>query len=675
MNALEWARKYRFLSSIEADRAGKYDPEVTPYLCWPGNPLEALDDPTVIEVCCQKSAQVAWTSGVLGNILGKWIDLDPSPILGLFPKEGAAKEYMAEKFEPMVTATPRLRAAVDLRSRKAQQRMLFKRFRGGFLKLVGSNSPSSVKSSPIPRIFIEEPDDCNLNLRGQGDSIKLAKERTKTFRRSRVKIVIGGTPTVEGTSTIAAEMKLSDKRVGMVPCHHCGEEHALSFDNLKCPEDPDAAHPIFGKKIPEQAYYVCPHCGGVWNDAEKRRNVKAGRWVATAPFNGIAGYYINELYSPFPGSVMAKLMENWLTALHHLEMGDESKLVAFVNSSMGEAYSFKGDQPLADELAERAREYEAGTVPAGGLRLVMGVDVQPDRLEVIVRAYGRGEESWLVRYDRLYGQTALITDPVWNDLDRLLFGKYRHARGFGLGVTACSIDSSDGNTSDAVYKYVRTRQGRGVEHVMAIKGAKNPDAEIFRKPGPVIDTNRKNTKAARFGVAVYMVGVGRAKDLLIGERGRAGLEGTGPGRFHVYKGVIADYFEQLLAEVKAPVRQQNGHVIRVWQKKVGHRNEALDCEVYALHATRAAKVHLMQERDWAALEARLSQAGLFDELPGLPAEIPPVSVAPPAASAEDPDAEEGDDEQPPAEAPASATPNLPPRRRRRYGTVSGGVEI
>ena len=42
-----------------------------------------------------------------------------------------------------------------------------------------------------------------------------------------------------------------------------------------------------------------------------------------------------------------------------------------------------------------------------------------------------------------------------------------------------------------------------------------------------------------------MVGVGRAKDLLIGERGRAGLEGTGPGRFHVYKGVIADYFEQL----------------------------------------------------------------------------------------------------------------------------------
>lgn len=682
MNALEWARKFRFLSSIEADRAGKYDPEVTPYLCWPGNPLEALDDPTVIEVCCQKSAQVAWTSGVLGNVLGKWIDLDPSPILGLFPKEGAAKEYMAEKFEPMVTATPRLRQAVDLRSRKSQQRMLFKRFRGGFLKLVGSNSPSSVKSSPIPRIFIEEPDDCNLNLRGQGDSIKLAKERTKTFRRSRVKIVIGGTPTVEGTSTIAAEMELSDKRVGMVPCHHCGEEHALSFDNLKCPEDPNASHPIFGNKVPEKAYYVCPHCGGLWNDAEKRRNVRGGRWMATAPFNGIAGYFINELYSPFPGSTMPTLMENWLTALHHLAMGDESKLVAFTNSSKGDAYSFKGDQAKPEELAERAKDYLPRTVPEGGLLLTVGVDVQPDRLEVVIRAWGRGEETWLVLYERLYGQTGLITDDCWNQLDKLVFGKYRHARGIALGVSAVSIDSSDGNTSDAVYKWVRSRQGRGVPHVMAIKGARSPDAEIFRKPGPVMETNKKNTKAARYGVSVFMVGVGRAKDLLIGERGRVSLEGRGPGRFHVYKNVIADYFEQLLAEVKAPVRQTNGHVIRVWQKKVGKRNEALDCEVYALHASRAAKVHLMQERDWAILDARLSQGGLFDE----PEPVPePVEAAPAPAEpdADQADADDADDaEEPPPAAPVPDappaivdSPNLPPRRRRRYGTVSRGVEI
>ncbi|MGG7635641.1 phage terminase large subunit family protein [Pseudomonas sp. ES1] len=51
----------------------------------------------------------------------------------------------------------------------------------------------------------------------QGDSIKLAKERLKTFRRS--KIIIGGTPTIKGLSAIDAELELSDKRVGLVPCH------------------------------------------------------------------------------------------------------------------------------------------------------------------------------------------------------------------------------------------------------------------------------------------------------------------------------------------------------------------------------------------------------------------------------------------------------------------------
>lgn len=104
----------------------------------------------------------------MGNAIGKWIDLDPSPILILFPKAEAAKQYVAEKLEPMISATKRLRKKVDLRSRKLQQRQDFKRFPGGFLKMVGSNSPSSVKSTPVPRVAVEEPDDCNLNLRGQG---------------------------------------------------------------------------------------------------------------------------------------------------------------------------------------------------------------------------------------------------------------------------------------------------------------------------------------------------------------------------------------------------------------------------------------------------------------------------------------------------------------------------
>lgn len=662
----EWARKYRYLSSIEAGRPGKYVLEVTPYLAWENGPLDALDDPSVKEIVCQKSAQVAWTSGVLGNALGKWIDLDPSPILVLFPKEGAAKEYMDEKFEPMVSATPRLRERIQLRHRAAGQRALFKRFPGGFLKLVGSNSPASVKSTPTPRVCVEEPDDCNLNLKGQGDSIKLAKERTKTYMRP--KVILGGTPTIAGVSTIAAEMEISDKRVGMIPCHDCGDEHVLSFDNLHCDSDPENSHPVFGDKRPETAYYVCPHCGSIWDDAAKNRNVRRGRWQATAPFYGIAGFYLNELYSPFPGSRFAELMGKWLLAKHEAENGDIAPLISFVNSSQGLPFEMTSDGPDEGELKQRALPYEALTVPRHGLVLTMGVDVQHDRLAIILRAWGRGEESWLVMWGEIHGNPGDKTDPVWKELDHYAFGAYRHESGAALRVYAMSIDSSDGQTSDAVYHYVRTRKKRGTL-VMAIKGRHEPEREIFNKPRP-IDTNKHNTKADRMGVQVFLVGTSKAKDLLVGERGRISLGGSGAGRMHVYQSVRADYYDQLLSEVKAPSRADKNKL--VWHKKAGRRNEALDCEVYALHAARAVKTHMLTEGQWADIERRVVQANLFgdaDEAPTTLSDPPPdpAETAPSAPPVQD----EAPEPAHPAESGVShiqAQRRPPPKRRGGFAT-------
>lgn len=626
MRIRDWANKYRYLSSVEAARPGKYVLGVTPYLEWENGPLDALDDPNVSVVCCMKSAQVAWTSGVLGNLLGRTIATAPCPILVLFPKEGAAKEYMDEKFMPMVEATPVLREKIDIRVRAQGQRQLFKKFAGGFLKLVGSNSPASVKSSPVPLVCVEEPDDCNLNLRGQGDSIKLAKERTKTF--AKPKIVIGGTPTVAGVSTIEAEMELSDKRVGMIPCHECGEAHVLNFDYLQCDQDPNGNHPVFGKFLPETAYYVCPHCGCVWNDVQKNRNVKRGWWQATAPFHGTAGFYLNELYSPFPGSVFAELMKKWLTAKHEEEAGDIAPMITFVNSSKGLPFEVLGDGPQGDELAARALDYAENTVPLGGLILTMGVDVQHDRLAYIIRAWGRGEESWLVSWGEIYGNTPDIKSDVWLALaEKIYKHTYRHANGAAMRILAVGIDSSDGQTSDAVYNFVRHYRRHNGVNLMAIKGSSNEDKEIFTRPRD-IDLKHRNTKADRRGVQVYSVGVSKAKDLIIGEHGRVSLTGNGPGRLHNYKEVRADYYDQLLSEVKVPSRL-NRHK-KVWQKKVGVRNEALDCEVYALHAARSLKTHSMSEVQWAMYEKAVLQPALFAETPAETEKEPEATSPAPA---------------------------------------------
>ncbi|CAM3723784.1 Terminase, large subunit [Pseudomonas wadenswilerensis] len=521
---------------------------------------------------------------------------DPSPILILFPKAEAAKQYVAEKLEPMIAATKRLRKKVDLRSRKLQQRQDFKRFPGGFLKMVGSNSPSSVKSTPVPRVAVEEPDDCNLNLRGQGDSIKLAKERLKTFRRS--KIIIGGTPTIKGLSAIDAELELSDKRIGLVPCHGCGQSHALSFEHLHCDEDPSYHHEVYGKRRPETAYYACPHCGEIWDDHQKNANLQHGRWEATAEFRGIAGYILNELYATFHGSRFEVLMEKKLQAEHAASNGNHGPMIAFTNSQMGECYEYKSNAPKTDELEKRAEPYAELTAPKGVLLVTVGVDVQGDRLALVIVGWGRGEESWRLYWGELEGNPIDPHDPVWTELDKIIATPIPAEGGAQLAVSAVSIDSSDGNTNDAVYTYVRDRQRF---NIMAIKGASidSRDREIFTKPAQSADTSQDNTKAAKYGLRVYIVGTHKAKTLI---DGRMRLSGSGPGRMHWYSEIRADYYEQVTNEVLAP-----------------HPRQPSDTRSSA--ATPRTSAWTSQPRKGAASSARPSTPWAMSSLARLPATL------------------------------------------------------
>ncbi|MBA9898493.1 phage terminase large subunit family protein [Burkholderia cepacia] len=629
----EWARKYRRLSAKGSASPGRYNPNITP---WVFGMHDALDDPTVQKVVCMKSAQVAWTDGVLLNYIGKRIDVAPCPMVVMFPKEKTAKKFNLEKFEPMVEVTPRLAAKLPVHAARDKNNLWdHKTFAGGFLKFVTSNAPDDVKSTPAPVVAVEEPDDANTNVREQGDSITLLEERIKSYSGRQRKMILGGTPTVDGLSRIQQGYAASDQRVYLVPCPDCDEEHELAWENVTWSEGAEVVHEVYGRAQPETARYTCPHCGSLWDDATRIRAVRRGRWVATAPFHGVAGFRINELVSPFPGSNMAELVKKWLTANKALREGDDTKMRAFVNNSQGRPYKYRTDLPELDVLAERALPYAELTVPTGGLVLTLGVDVQHDRLAIVLRAWGRGEESWLVLWGEIYGnvteqQQDPMTGGVWGALTMLLSHAYRHENGWLLRVRATSIDSSDGATSDAVYKYVRAAQHAGY-NVMAVKGSSNVDAEIFSVPKASIDSTRNNSKAAKYGLRPYMVGVSRAKDLIL--ENRLKLEGDGPGRMHWYSGVRSDYLSQLTAEVKVP-GPRGGK--RVW-KKISPRNEALDCEGYALHAARSVKVHLMTEAHWQVEQHRASQVSLFDAVPvlealpsALPAEVlpdPPIEEA------------------------------------------------
>lgn len=570
--------------------------------------MDRWSQPHVKKGVALKSSQAGWTQGVVCNALGHIVHADRATCIVMFPKEGTARNFDLEKWGPMVDATPALQTILPAKSRAKGQKTLFKSFPGGFLKFVGSNSISDVKSTSAKRLFIEEPDDCNLNLRGQGDAIKLLEERGKTFRD--LKILVGGTPSIKGVSSIEDEMLSSDQNRWLVPCHDCGEFQPLEWEQVRWTDDAEVEHPIFGRARTEAATYVCVACGSCWDDSQKNIAVQRGHAEPQAPFRGVLGLSINELYAPWRESRLQVLVERYLTAKHEEAKGNLEALIVFWNAALGRSWEYKGQTADESQLAERGMDYPVNTVPEGGLVLTMGVDVQHDRLAIIIRAWGRGEESWLVLFDEIEGNAVDKTDAVWRKLDALVWGEYKHAWGMALNVRAVSIDAGDGAASDAVYHWVRTRRGRGVE-VMAIKGSSSASDEIFRRPTASIDSTKNNTKAARYGLRPYLVGVSRAKDLLLGDKGpgRLALEGAGPGRVHWYKDVRADYLTQFTSEVKVPVRGRKG--LRVWQVKKGIRNEVLDAEIYALHAGRALKVHTANDAQWMALEAQLRQRALF----------------------------------------------------------------
>jgi phage terminase large subunit GpA-like protein len=613
--------------------------------------LDAFVEPGVRGIRVQKGSQGGYTESILCNLLGYIIRMCPAPILVMFPKSDKGKEFNLERFEPMVEETPCLAERVPLKSREKGITQLFKLFPGGWLKFVGSHTPDAVKSSSARYVMVEEPDDCETDVKGQGRTVKLIRERLKTYFDTFS--LMGGTPTLKGLSAIEDEMDLTDKRRLYVPCHHCNVAAPLTWEQVRYDEDASQSHPVFGHALPETATYECPNCLKRWTPAEKDWNVRRSvdpamkgkwGWIATSRFTGLAGFYMSDLISLFPGATLPELVKKYLEAVHQANTGDIKALVEFWNNQLGLAFAFKSPAPEVEKLEARCEEYAEFTIPWGGLRLTCGVDTQGDRLAIVIVAWGRGEESWRVYWGEIYGNPVDPADAVWTELESLLFRGYRHASGVDLHIEASTIDASDGNTSDAVYTFCRNHRARGV-----VAGKGRDTGEIFRPPQPV-DPGRKS-KAAKYGLHVYLIGTEKAKDLLVGygeHGGRLSLceshpdrvvTGGGPGRMHWYRGIRGDYFKQVTSEIKAPLKGRPRNKL-YWQVKQGVRNEALDCEVYALHAARRIKVNLMSEAQWTDLEQQLRQPQLLptsapaapaptaDALPALP-EVPPP---PPAAA-------------------------------------------
>jgi len=250
--------------------------------------------------------------------------------------------------------------------------------------------------------------------------------------------------------------------------------------------------------------------------------------------------------------------------------------------------------------------------------LVSGADVQKDRIEASVWAFGRGKESWLIEQRVLMGDTA--REAVWQQLAGLLNETWTHASGALLPLVRLTLDT--GFATQEAYAFVRKVKD---SRVMAVKGVAR-GAALIGTPTAVDVTI--NGRKLRRGVKVFSVAVGLAKLEFYNNLRKSpevAADGTTliypPDYVHLPK-VDADFIQQLCAEQLITRRNRQGFPVREWQK-VRERSEGLDAAVYCRAAAAAASLDRFEERHWLEIERQL---GLEAKLPDPPVTLQPLDL-------------------------------------------------
>ena len=550
----EWADSYRKLSPESSAESGSWRTSRCEYQ---REIMDTFNDPTTERIVVMTSSQVGKTE-ILLNAIGYYIDQDASPILVVQPNLSMGQAFSKDRLAAMIRDSEKLKDCVaDAKRKDSSNTTMHKKFAGGHISIVGSNSSAGLASRPIRILLLDECDRFEQSVGGEGSPIALAVARTKTFFNR--KIFMCSTPTIKGLSAIEAAFEESDQRYFNVPCPECNFKQILKWKNV-----------VWEENKPETAAYACEDCGSVIEESKKQWMITNGEWIATAPKVKTAGFHISELYSVW--STWSDMAINFLEAKKNPET-----LKTFINTSLGESWEEKGQSINYEDLLDRRLNYDINTIPEDVMVLVAGVDTQKDRLEISLVGFARDYECYVIDHRIFWGDPNAA--QVWNDLDDFLKKRFQTESGRIMPISCTCIDSG-GHHTNQVYQFTKPRQAR---RVFAIKGLSVAGKPIANKP-TFVGKNR---------AVLYGVGTDQAKELIYG---RLAVE-PDKTTLHFAADLDEEYFKQLTAE-KRITTFTRGKKQMVW-KQIRPRNETLDCLVYSF-----AAIYILNP-NWDSIETKI----------------------------------------------------------------------
>lgn len=543
---VEWVeRHYLVTKDSGAAEPGPYRFDRVP---WWREVAEVFADEVHQEIVVAKSAQVGYTELLMAYIA--WcMSEDPSSMLMIQPDIERAESWSKERLDPVLRDVPALkdlmRSKAKGMARSSDDTMRRKMFVGGWLAIMGSNSPAGLASRPARRLLGDERDRWAVSAGSEGDPFELGRKRTTTFWNR--KLVKGGTPKEEDASPTWSDWLASDMRTWHVPCPHCG-----TFQPLRWRDDTGAYHLVCerdaeGNLVPETAQYRCADCQCLIDEKQKMAMVAAGKWVPEHPGRTVRGYHIWSAYSPWVtwGGIVQEFQDS---------SGVETKLQTFVNTTLGLPFAPTAEKIDPTKLMARAEPMPVPPPEVG--MLTAGVDVQADRVEYVVKGWGAGERSCTLEYGIVEGDPG--QDSTWDELTAEL----SKPRG-DLRVHAVAADT--GYRPEVVWKWGDRRLPF---RVFCTKGMPGRGKLLMQKPGAVTHKRKRRP---------WLVGVDTGKDSLAA-RLRSAPDGPQGERFA--DTLPPEFYQHLTAE-KLTLVYVGSQPVRKWVLMEGRRNEGLDCSILA----------------------------------------------------------------------------------------------
>lgn len=561
------------------DLPGPYSPRNFPFY---SEILKALspDDPCRI-VTFKKSAQVGGTE--LANIftLGT-MTMEPCDFMYIHPTEENASRWSKMKLTPMLKTTPSVARLFPDKSRDGGDSVQFKqRLDGrGSILISGANSPASLSMVSIGRQV--QDDLSKWEVTPMGDPETMAESRSRAFTFAKIFKI--STPLINPGCKISRNFDDGSQEYYHVPCPHCGHLHVLEWDNMLANLDEDH---------PEAAHFTCPDCGGVIEEhhrAEMMRPESEGgraKWIARNPKAARyhRSFWLWSAYAPL--QTWELVARDWLKA-----KGDPRAEQVFLNDAAGLAYDAKGEAPPWEAIRDRAAKstLPRGIVPQWASIVTIGIDVQKDRVEWQMVAWGRDYRRHVVDVGVVQGH--ISEKSAQAGLDLVLAMEVRHESGRALKIDMAAID---GNAwTEDVWGWARRHP---MSRLIMVRGVGHDNAPRLARVKR--ERNRKG-ELVKYASRFFNVGASIIKMAIY--RNVVKIDPLERGYIGFPSGLEDEYFRQLTAESRRAVKRRDGFITYNWVKDPNQANEMLDTMVQAEAAAEKAQVFLMTDKAWDQVE-------------------------------------------------------------------------